>query len=43
MTPYDLSTENGVFYQHYQQYNMQKVKKKLINNQHIILIHNFMV
>ena len=35
----ELSTENGVFYQHYTQLKTQKAKKKLTNNQQNQVIH----
>ena len=34
-----LSTESGVFYQHYTQLKTQKAKKKLTNNQQNQVIH----
>ena len=34
-----LSTEKLVFYQQYSQLNTQKVKKKMTNNQHFLVIH----
>lgn len=40
-THFKLSTENRSFYQQYTQPFIQKVKKKMINNQQIHVIHIF--
>jgi len=41
ITGFKLSTENRSFYQQYTQPFNQKVKKKMINNQQIHVIHIF--